>query len=1589
MAGFDLFQELPAPRKRALLSHLLEVRAGGEATLAPPSHGQRALWLVHRLDPDSAAYNVAIAARIRAGLDPAAMRRALQALVDRHASLRTTFTDWDGLPLRRVARRAAVDLAEVDATGWSEQRLRATLRDTAHRPFDLARGPLLRTHLFQRPGGEYVLLLTVHHIVFDIVSLVVLLDELGSAYAAAGAEAEPAPRAGAADYSEFVDWQSALLASPEGDRQWEYWRDRLTPLPAPLELPLDRPRPAVATVSGAEVPFVLDPPLAAAARALARSHHTTLYTVLLAAFTVLLHRYSGQSDVTVGSPFVGRGSAEFEGTVGYFINPVALRADCSGDPTFTELLGRTRRTVLGALEHQDYPLSLLVERLRPERDPSRSPLFQVMFNMPKPNRLEEQGLAQFLLGTGGARMDLGGLPVELFPIEAQVTMFDLLLGMVDAGPTISASMRYNTDLFTPASIERMTEHFRVLLTGLAADPGRRLSEYALLTEAARERLAAPAVTRPLVGPDGGPTPAWAGFLQRFTEQVEGRPDAVAVTGTDTGAGAGMVTYAELDRRARAVAAAVAARGAGREDVVAVLAERGVDLLATIIGLMRAGAAYLPLDPRWPEVRLGRVLRDARPALVLASPALAGTLDSAFAGLPAPQPPRLPLGEPADERSGDPAGDRAPDTRPGDLAYVIYTSGSTGAPKGAMVEHLGMVNHLQAKIDDLGLDDRDVLAQTASQCFDISVWQFLAPLAVGGRVHIVPDEVAHDPARLLAETAAAGVTVLETVPSMLAAMLAEADRADRAGRGAPALKALRWMISTGEELWPGLCRDWFRRFPAVGLVNAYGPTECSDDVTHHILREAPPAGARVPVGRPVQNTRIHVLDGNLRPLPENVAGELCVGGPGVGRGYLHDPERTARAFLPDPFGAHGDRLYRTGDLGRYRADGQIELLGRLDRQVKIRGNRIELGEVEAALAEHPGVAEAVVVVRGAGAEERTLVGYVVGHSDGHPPEATGRMGGAPGRGGRSDGHPPEATGRMGGAPGRGGRSDGHGGGAAAGAELDPDSLARWAARRLPPAMVPGALVPLAAMPRTPNGKVDRLALPAVTATVGDAGTLSPSGERVAAVLRAVLRVEGIGPRDSFFALGGHSLQATRALAALREEWGVELPLRVFMENPTVAGLADALDEYAAAAAGTTNGSGPARGPAGVPVARLAPDGRLAADIVPARPRPGPRMLRRVLVTGATGLVGAHVVDALRRESRAEIVCLVRAAGDGAARERLRRALAARGLAGPADGTDRTGGANGQASAGGRVSAVAGDVAAARLGLPEPVYDELAAGVDAVVHCAAEVNLLRPYSALKAVNVTGTSEVIRFACAGVTSELHLVSTIAALGSAGGGRVSETDPLDGVRPLPDGYTQSKWVAEVLAAEAARRGLPVAVYRPGRVSGDSRTGRGQDDDLVATLVALALGLGRAPDLDVPVDLAPADHVGQAIARLVLDGVSSTPAHLVNPAPARLPDVIDWVRSYGYAVESVPAEAWLADAAALAGPGEGLVELLGERPRPENQPVVDAARTRDRLRAAGLACPPVDERLVRTYLDRWVADGLLPPPGARRPPAATRPGSG
>jgi amino acid adenylation domain-containing protein len=977
----------------------------------PLSHGQRALWFLQRLRPEAAAWNIAAAAHIRSWdrgrLDSDRLRRAFERLTERHDALRLSFHPTLDGPVQRLHPGARLDFQEAE---WEED----CLQEEAERPFDLERDPLLRVRLL-RTGGEDILLLVIHHLVADLGSLAVIVRELGPLYDGTFEDPPPTP---------FAAFRERLE-----ERHWEYWRQRLAGGLPVCELPADRPPPAVRTFRGGTRTRRMG---------LAGSR---MFPFLVAGFDVLLHRVSGQTDLLVGSPTSGRLAPELDGTVGYLVNPVVLRSDLSGSPTFGQLLEQVRAVAFGALRHREYPFPLIVERLQPERDPARSPVFQVMLSFQRAHLPGTGDLAAFALGIEGAVVRTGSLVLESLPLERRFAQLDLELMAAETSRGLELALTFNADLFEPATAERLLGHLTTLLEAAARDPERRIGELPLLSPAERQQLLEwNATDLPLPG---------RSVTELFEEQAARTPDAVAVDG---------MTYRELSERSDAVARSLS--GLSPEEPVPVRMERGAELAAALLGILKAGGVYMPLNPSHPEARLTRMLELSGARRVLEDP------------LPCPPPLR--------GRGGPPALDS--------LAYLLFTSGSTGDPKGVLVPHRGLLNHLLAKIHALGLSPADRVAQTAPQSFDIHIWQLLAPLLAGARVEVIPDEIVRDPARLLAEIAARRITVLQVVPSLLAPLLDEVEN----GGG----NSLRVLVTIGEALPPELARRWLAARPAVPLINNYGPTECADGVSDAWLRSVAEGEAHTSIGRPIPNLRLHVLSSDLEPQPVGFPGEICIAGAGVGRGYLGDPAGTAAAFIPDPFGPPG-RLYRTGDLGRRQPNGDLEILGRLDHQIKHRGVRIEPGEIEAALVSHPGVREAVVAIR-----EGRLVAWWTGDPDAAP-------------------------------------------------ELRDHLLAC-----LPLSMVPALFQRLDALPLTAHGKLDRRALPdpMPAATADEASPGDGMEQLLAGIFGAVLGREKVGPREDFFGLGGHSLLAAQVSARVREALGIEPPLSLLFEEPTAAGLA---------------------------------------------------------------------------------------------------------------------------------------------------------------------------------------------------------------------------------------------------------------------------------------------------------------------------------------------------------------------------------------------------------------------------------------------------
>ncbi|HEV8580083.1 MAG TPA: amino acid adenylation domain-containing protein [Thermoanaerobaculia bacterium] len=1059
-----------SPERRELLDLLL-AEGPAEPEVYPLSPQQRGMWLAARMDPESPAYVIALALRLSGRLDRGALRRALAEVVRRHEALRLRFVVIEGEPFQMPEPSVEVTLPLVDLRALPEPARAAEavrLGEEGGRPFDLERGLKARATLLWTEPGEHRVLFAVHHLVSDAWSMGVLVREVALLYTAFS-QGKPSPLPELpVQYLDYVDWQREYLSGDVLAEQLAWWKERLAVAPE-LDLPTDHRRLAAAAFRGSSRPMEPPPIAMAELHRLCQRHGATPFMVLLAVFETLLHRYSGQDDFAVGTAVANRRLRELEDLIGLFVNTLALRADLRGDPPFQDLLARVKAEMVNAYAHQDLPFERLVAELGIRRDPGRSPLFQTFF------QVQNAPLSD---------LELPGLSLSGAEREKETAEFDLVVSLRDTPDAIFGDWTFRTDLFESATVARMARHFGILLAGVVADENRRLSDLPLLTAGERHQL---------VGEWNVPARA-AGprrcLHERFESIAASMPEAVAVV-----CGGEPLRYGELNRRANRLAHRLLRLGAGPGTRVALFFERSLDLVVAVLGTLKAGAAYVPLDPAYPAERLGFALADSQAPVVVTQSRLMEALPEHGARtllLDAD-----PLAEESDENPG--AGISAADP-----AYVIYTSGSTGRPKGVVVRHAEVDRLFLATDEWFCFGPPDVWTLFHSYAFDFSVWELWGALLYGGRLVVVPFDVSRSPQRFHDLLARERVTVLNQTPSAFRQLM-EADATQNSDQ-----LALRLVIFGGEALDPGSLAPWFARHGdgSPRLVNMYGITETTVHVTYRPLRRGDLERGRSLIGRAIPDLSLSVLDRDGRPVPVGVPGELCIGGDGLALGYLNRPDLTANRFVPDPLADEpGGRLYRSGDLARYLPYGDLEYLGRIDRQVKIRGFRIELGEIEAALRGHPGVRQAVVIVRDEGTDDRRLAAYFVG-------------------------------------------------------EAREEELRSHLRGLLPDYMVPASFARLETLPLTPNGKLDVRALPDPLRPASAAGYILPRDpveEELAAIWARLLKIERVGVHDNFFELGGHSLMGTRVLAAVRETFGVDVPLPTLFEKPTVAELALALAE----------------------------------------------------------------------------------------------------------------------------------------------------------------------------------------------------------------------------------------------------------------------------------------------------------------------------------------------------------------------------------------------------------------------------------------------
>lgn len=1058
----------------------------------PLSFAQSRLWFLEQLEPDSPVYYIRKAIRLSGTLNLEALQKALDAIVERHEVLRTNFITELGNPVQVIASSRPVELGVIDlsalASNEQAEQVKVRLAQEMQRPFNLSADLMLRASLLQLNSEEHILLLVMHHIASDGWSMGILYQELAALYEAFST-GKPFPLTPLPiQYADYADWQRQWLTGEVLSAQIEYWKKQLDGAPPVLELPTDRPRPAAQSNSGAKHFVSLSPSLTQSLKAISRASGVTLFMTLLAAFQTLLYRYCGQEDIVVGSPIAGRTQVETEGLIGFFVNTLVLRADLSSNPTFSELLERVRQMALGAYAHQDCPFEKLVEELQPERSLSYTPLFQVMFV------LQNTPMRQSL--------ELPGLTLQPLNLDSSIAMFDLSLELEETQQGIQGNWEYNTNLFDAATITRMAEHFKILLEGIVANVEQRVSELPLLTATERHQL--------LVewNDTRGEYAVDKCIHQLFEATVERTPDAVAVVFEDQ-----QLTYRELNSRANQLAHYLQGRGVGPEVLVAICVERSLEMVVGFLGILKAGGAYVPLDPAYPKDRLAYMLSDSQVPLLL-------TQEQLLSELPEHKVHVVALDRDWEVIATESQENLVTGVTASNLAYVIYTSGSTGKPKGVMIEHQSVVNLTETMRVEYGMVSSDRVLQFSSISFDSATDEIYNCLTAGGTLVLRTDEMLSSVSTFLQKCQEWKLTVLELPTAYWHQIISELATTNES------LPTSIRLVSVGGEaalpeklrLWQS-CVDEQWRCHQLGepplLVNGYGPTEATVEATICKLSQLVIEDTRpqLPIGRPIGNVQAYILDRYLQPVPVGVWGELLIGGVGLARGYLNQPELTTEKFIPNPFSDEPEaRLYKTGDLVRYLPDGNIEFLGRIDNQVKIRGFRIELGEIETMLGQHPAVRETLLLVREDAPGDKRLVAYLI-------PK-----------------HEPAPT---------------------------TSELYHFLREKLPNYMIPAAFVMLETIPLTPNGKVDYRALPAPDQAQLEleetfVAPRTPVEEKLASIWANVLGLEQIGVHNNFFQLGGHSLLAIQVISRLRQAFEIELSVRSLFEAPTVAELAELIE-----------------------------------------------------------------------------------------------------------------------------------------------------------------------------------------------------------------------------------------------------------------------------------------------------------------------------------------------------------------------------------------------------------------------------------------------
>jgi amino acid adenylation domain-containing protein/thioester reductase-like protein len=1482
---------------------------------------QKYLWL---LQQDSGAYCAQCAILIEGNLKTTVLKEAVQQIINRHEILRTSFHREPGIkiPIQVISDR-------IDLTSWfsinlsdcnsqeQEAKIEAILQEK-RRSISTSEpaGSLLRASLITLSDDKHILSVTLPSLCADSWTLKNLVKEISQGYVA-NLQSEEIAEEEIVQYVQFSEWQNQLLEDEDDLTGKEYWKQQDFSNFANLKLPLEKKMLSLsAKFEPNSIECQIEPDLVTKIIAIAQKYNTSISAVLLACWKTLLWRLTRQPDIIVSTAFSGRKYEELEPGLGLFAKFLPLRTHLEDSLRFSEIVQQVQQSVSDADNWQEYFC---------REDISTASLSVFPFGF----EFEEQ------LNTYSA----GDLSFSIYQHYACCDRFKVKLSCVRRDESLSAKFDYDAGIIGIKAIQSLAEQFHTLVESAANNPETAISQLNILSDRSRHQL--------LVEFNNTQTdyPQSKCIHQLFEEQVERTPDSIAVVFENQ-----QLTYRELNARANKIAHHLQNLGVQPEVLVGICLERSLEIVIGLLGILKAGGAYLPLDPAMPTERLALMLQDAQVSVLVTTQDLVNKFSDEARQIVCLNTNGDTIPQESDQNLPAKASLQ-------NLAYVIYTSGSTGTPKGVAIEHQQLLNYLNGIINRLDLPAGASYAIISTFAADLGHTVVFPALCTGGCLHIISQERATDSEALANYFQKHPIDCLKIVPSHLSALLTASNPAHILPR--------KRLILGGEALSWNLIETIQKQAFDCQIFNHYGPTEATVGVlTYQVVDRVADGKAdriseTVPLGRPIPNTQIYILDSHLQPVPIGVPGELYIGGAGLARGYLNQAELTAKKFIANPFNQNltiqppslqekgencsppllgkglgersESRLYKTGDLARYLPDGNIEFLGRIDDQVKIRGFRVELGEIEAVLSQHPGVRQSIVLLREDELGQR-LVAYIVSNS-----------------------------------------------------ALTND-LRSFLKEKLPEYMVPSAFVVLKAFPLTPNGKIDRLALPAPETIKSETDTFVAPRNSVEEVLAGIwvplLKLEKVGISDNFFDLGGHSLLIPQLLAKVRETFQIELTLRDFFDAPTIADLGKSIEMKQGIIPFVSPASNLDLNAEAVLDPTIRPDipnpptanlpsprrGGVGGEVIEAEPS-------CIFLTGATGFLGAFLLSELLQQTQADIYCLVRATNAASGKERLQNSLESYLLW--------------EESFNSRIIPILGDLSQPLLGISDDKFREIASQIDVIYHNGALVNFTFPYSALKPANVLGTQEVLRLASLIKIKPVHFISTIGVISAAGSGLqiVREQDSIDDWKAINSGYTQSKWVAEKLVTIASERGLPISIYRPGRISGHSQTGACNTDDHTFRMIKGCIQLGSAPKRDTMVNLISADYASRAIVHLSRQKASLGKVfHVVNPHPIQWNELVNLIRSFGYPLRQISDEQWRAELGNLAerSPDNALYPLLPTFSESKSHQTnssesvirqIDCQNTVAGLGGTSIVFPPVNRELLSTYFSYLIRSEFLKAP--------------